>query len=143
MTSASEAVQKAVPLPGPAPESQGVQARARESIPAALPLVPVQPAPDDPWARARETLGRLLGAFVIPRGTNLLQVDHGSLLSAHQRHVESAGECRTAFGRALRRGWGWVHLVIKACLDVLEWVAESPVRAITAAAVYVLVTHWL
>lgn len=135
--------QRAVPLPVPAPESQGVQARARESIHTALPLAPVQAVPDDPYTRGRDALGCLLGAFVIPRGTNLLQVDHGSLLSAHLRHVESAGGCKSPAARVLRRGWGWVHLVVKACLDVLEWLSESPVRAIVAVAAYFLVTHWL
>jgi hypothetical protein len=144
MTSrASEAVAKGSLPPEPDARSQGVQARARESIPTALPLARVTPVPDDPYTRARDFLTRVFGAFVIPRGTNLLQVDHGSLHSAHLRHVEAAGECKSPAARALRRAWGWLHLVVKACLDVAEWLAESPARAVAAVVVYLLVTHWL
>lgn len=139
----SEAAQRAVPLPGPAAESQGVQARARESIPAALPLAPVEAVPADPYVKARDALGRLFAAFVIPRGTNLLQVDHGSLYSAHLRHQVAAGECKSPAARGLRRGWGCLHLVVKACLDVLEWLAESPARTAAAVIVYLFCSHWL
>jgi hypothetical protein len=145
MTSqAGSAVQSAVPDPEPAPGSQGVQARAREaSVPAALPvLLPAGTPSPLVSPQARETLGRLLGAFAVPRGTNVL---HASGLHAtHQRHKKAAGEWNSPAAVALRWAWGWLHLLlIDAPSKLLGWVTEEPARFAAAAALYYICTHWL
>ena len=126
-----------------APESQGVQARAREaSVPAALPvLLPADaPSPQVP-PQAREALGRLLGAFTIPKGTDVLRAS--GLHAAHTRHGEAAAQWEAAVMRIPRRAWGYLHLLLKACIGVLDWVNESPARTIAAVIVTVACTHWL
>ena len=147
MTSpASSAVQSAVPDEMPAAKSQGVQARARESVPTALPLTPVLPPGGDgeplipEWAT--RALARLLGAFAIPRGTNVL---HASGLHAtHLRHKKAAEEWSSPAATALRRVWGWLHLLlIDAPSKALGWLTESPPRFAAAVALYYICTHWL
>lgn len=146
MTSqASSAVQSAVPEEVPAPKSQGVQARAREaSVPTALPvLLPGDPPSPGIPPQAREALGRLTGAFTIPKGTDVLRAS--GLHAAHVRHTEAAGHWDhmplVAFFRHLH---GWLHLLlVKAPFGLLDWIAESPARLIAAVIVTVACTHWL
>lgn len=147
MTSpASSAVQSAPPLPEPAAKSHGVQARAREATPpAALPLTPVLPPKADPGPvvpeQAREALGKLLSAFTIPKGTDVLRAS--GLHAAHTRHLEAAAQWEAAVMRVPRRAWGYLHLLLKACIGVLDWITESPVRTIAAVIVTVACSHWL
>ena len=146
MTSpASSAVQSAAPEETPTPESQGVQARARDSVPTALPLTPVLPPGGEPEhllpEQAREALRKILGAFTIPKGTDVLRAS--GLHAAHARHKEAAAQWEAAVMRVPRQAWGYLHLLLKACIGVLDWVTESPARTIAAVIVTVAATHWL
>lgn len=144
MTSpASSAVQSAVPDETPAPKSQGVQARAREaSVPTALPVLLADDAPPPQIPpQVRDAWARLTGAFTIPKGTDVLRAS--GLHAAHTRHQEAAALWDAAIMRAPRRAWGYLHLLLKACIGVLDWITESPARTIAAVIVTVACTHWL
>jgi hypothetical protein len=91
--------------------------------------------------QVREALTHLLGAFTIPRGTNILHAS--GLHAAHLRHKDAAAHWEVAIIRVPRRAWGVLHLLLKACLGVLDWVTESPARTIAAAIVLVACSHWL
>lgn len=91
--------------------------------------------------QAREALARFLGAFTIPRGTNILHAS--GLHAAHLRHKDAAAHWEAAIVRVPRRAWGALHLLLKACLGVTDWVTESPARTIAAVIVCLLITHWL
>lgn len=144
--SAAREVQSAE-LPESSTEAQARTPAREATPPTALPLTPVRPAGGDTESlippQARAALGQFLGAFVIPRGTNLLAVDHGSLLSAHQRHREAAAQWDYPPVRVFRRTWGFLHLLVKALLDIAEWVTESPARTITAVIATVACLFWL
>jgi hypothetical protein len=120
-----------------------VRAARETSVATALPvLLPGDtPSPLIPeWVR--EALGRLLGAFSIPRGTDVLQAS--GLHDAHARHKEAAGEWGIPAVTVLRRIYGWLHLaLVKAPLKTLDWVAESPARLVAAVILAAACTHWL
>ena len=85
---------------------------------------------------------RFLGAFVIPKGTDVLQAL--GLREAHARHSKAAGEWGVPLVTVLRRIYGWLHLVlVKAPLKTFDVLAESPVRLAVAVATYYICTHWL
>lgn len=141
--------EKAVPQSAvqPKPDAASDEAETRrraKSVPGALPLTPVAPPGTDAGANAesliREALARFLGAFAVPKDTNVLHAC--GLHAAHHRHKQAAG----GWGRAgwARQVWGWLHLLLKACLfEPLDWVTESPARTITAVALLAACTHWL
>ena len=143
MTTTQSAVQSAVPRPATKNPTPAVRAAREASVPTALPvLLPGDtPSPQIPeWAG--HVLRRLLGAFAIPKGTNVLQAS--GLHDAHARHKQAAAEWGTPAVTVLRRIYGWLHLVlVKAPLKTLDWVAESPARLAAAVIVTVLCTHWL
>lgn len=144
MTTTKSAVQSAVPPEVPAEVPTPAVRAAREgSVPTALPVLLPGDAPSlliPEWAR--EAWRHLLGAFAIPKGTNVL---HASGLHAtHLRHKQAAEVWSSPAASVLRRVWGWLHLLL---IDVpsktLGWLTESPPRFAAAVALYYICTHWL
>jgi hypothetical protein len=92
-------------------------------------------------SQVREVAARFIGAFTIPKGTDVLRAS--GLHAAHLRHGEAAGHWQAALVRVPRRTWGYVHLLLKACLGLLDWVTESPARTAVAAIFLVACIKWL
>ena len=134
-------VQEAVP-PEPAAEAPEAEARGRaNSVAAALPLTPPARPSGDIESRARELAARFLGAFTVPKGTDVLRAS--GLHAAHQRHREAAAHWEAAAVRVPRRAWGALHLLLKGCLGLLDWVTESPARTLVAAIFLAACIKWL
>lgn len=142
MTIAQSAAQKAVPAtPEPEAESSAQERSRAYSLPTALLPAQADTPGRDAESRAREIAARFLGAFTIPKGTDVLRAS--GLHAAHQRHREAAAHWEAAAMRLPRRAWGAAHLLLKACLGLLDWVTESPARTLVATLFLVACIKWL
>jgi hypothetical protein len=65
-----------------------------------------------------------------------------SLAEQRQRHHVAASRWNALIVRHPRVAWGYLHLVIKAVLHLIEWVLESPPRLLTAIVFIVIIAIW-
>jgi hypothetical protein len=116
----------------------GAHARASVTLPSAL------PSAASVTARVRQA-GELVsraGALLDKPGT-LVHAQPPTFRQAHDRHRECAAYFQLPVLRFARRAWGWFHLlVIKPALNGLEWVTESPLRAVIALAIAAVIWLW-
>jgi hypothetical protein len=62
-----------------------------------------------------------------------------SFRQARDRHHECAEHFSSAVLRGARLAWGYWHLLVKAVLNGLEWVLESPLRFAVAALIVTVI----
>jgi hypothetical protein len=112
------------------------RAREEETTPAAT-------VRDLPLKRHRWAGGLPAAVSAVFTGASLLHTKPASLAEAHTRHLQSAGAFRRLVLRWPRLAWGYlVHLPVKAVSHVLDWVLESPVRALVAALLITAAWIW-
>jgi len=93
---------------------------------------------DLPLKRKR-WLDGLTGAL---SGGSLLQVRPSSLAEAHTRHLHAAGAFGARWLRWPRLAWAYlIHLPIKTAAHLIDWVTESPARALVTA--LLLTAAWI
>jgi hypothetical protein len=124
-------------LPDLAPPDSNAQAcprpRAREDE--ATPAVTLGELP----ARAVPVTARIAALFA---GGSLLHARPASLAEAHERHLHAAGAFSVRSLRWPRLVWAYlIHLPVKTAAHVLDWVTESPARALVAA--LLLAAAWI
>jgi hypothetical protein len=81
----------------------------------------------------------------LTRTDNLLDARRGSIRSTWSGHREAAARWeKTWYVMHARHAWGVVHLVIHTVLDVIDWITETFLRSVVAAAlIYALIhVHW-
>lgn len=110
------------------------RAHAREGLPPAAPASPGDPAG---W---RDMAALALTQWISGSGraglgaVTLLTSQPPTFIQAHTRMHECSRYFQSGFFRWPRLAWGYVHLlVVKPALNGLEWVTESPARAIPVA----------
>jgi hypothetical protein len=76
-------------------------------------------------------------------GGSLLHARPSSLAEAHTRHLHAAGAFRVRSLRWPRLAWAYlVHIPIKTAAHVIDWVTESPARALVAALLIAAAWIW-
>jgi hypothetical protein len=133
---ATEAVQLPELPTGNAPAQNAQRAKS-------LPLASVDVTQGDATLAVAAWIARLRAALTLPAGTSLLHAQPSSLAQTHTRHKEAAGHWEAGLVRVPRRLWGYGHLALKALLHVIEWVTDSPVKFVIAAAFLVACWFWL
>jgi hypothetical protein len=90
--------------------------------------------------KRRRRLDGLTGALA---GGSLLHARPSSLAEAHTRHLHAAGAFNALVLRWPRLGWAYlVHLPVKIVTHSLDWVTESPARALVAALLITAAWIW-
>jgi hypothetical protein len=150
MTSPASARQEAeaTTLEMPVAESQGGQARARESVPIALPIVHHEATDDDSPSPLRQAQDRavaviayLRALFAVP--ARPLHHQPKSVVQTAAHHKEAAGHWEAGIIRWPRHMYGWGHTLLSAVMDVLKWVTEEPARAVIAVGILLACHFWL
>lgn len=153
MTSpADEADERAVPLPRPAAESQGVQARAREVTgQTALLLKPVTPPPADGESSAEQAVNRALNSFgqisklyaKAAHGHSLLHLDPPSVASVWAGHRKAAAHWNSPVARGLRLTYGVLHTTAVIPVYIVLWAISTPAGLLVTAALLTAAAVWL
>lgn len=130
-TGLREGSEEEVP-PEAALESLRRQARTRASSVA----LPSPASPHSVTVRVRQAgVAVAKAAVLLDKPGTLLHAQPSTFRQAHDRHRECADWFRSPVLRWLRRAYGWFHiLLVKTALNGLEWVTESPLRAVIAIA---------
>jgi hypothetical protein len=126
------------------PESLRGQERTCASslpLPSGTALVPVTER-----ARAAAAVAVRAGAKaaeLADRPGSLVHAQPPTFAQAHARHHERARRHETAAVRHLLLVYGYTHMVfVKSVLNALEWVTETPLRALGAAVLILIIWLW-
>lgn len=148
VTAAREVLGEVPPeTPKASSQAQG-PARARESSVTGGPDFPAEgSAPDvtqrDIWARLAGFRARAQAhAAGVTSGASLLHARPSSLAESRERHHTAAGHFEAGLIRWPRLAWGYFHLAVKALLNTIEWVTESPPRLAVAVVLIVVLHFW-
>ena len=138
MTTATEEAREGTSLAVPQEPESSAESRAcaRESVtlPARLPSTAVT----ERVRQAGEVAAKAVALLDSP-GT-LAHSQPPTFREAHGRHRECADWFRSPVLRRLRMAYGWLHILfVKTVLNGLEWVTESPLRAVCAVALAVAI----
>ena len=126
------------------PESTaGMGACARKSL--ALPA-PTALAPVTDSVRSAAAVAVSLGAKaaeLADRPGSLVHAHPPTFARAAELHHLAAKRHNAPLLRALRLIWGYVHMVfVKSVLNALEWTTETPLRALGALVLILIIWLW-
>lgn len=141
MTAVSEEAREgsalAVPQDPEINAEAGAHARTSIALPCALPSTAVTVRVRQAGVAAAKALA------LLDRPGTLAHSQPPTFREAHGRHRECADWFRSPVLRRLRMAYGWLHILfVKTVLNGLEWVTESPLRAVSAAALAVAIWFW-
>jgi hypothetical protein len=152
MPARGEAVAEAVTLsePDAAFQRAGVHPRATSVAPAPETASPDTAPEGDESASpppgvvlGKRLAGAAAGHASAVRSGALVKGRMPSMAEARDRHATAAGHYNAAAATWARHAWGYFHLLVKAVLNGIEWVTETPPRLFLAVAFIVVAWLWI